>query len=274
MSETTERFSDVAAALDEARPNAEVFAVAAELMVLAHRNDVQLQPYDLERFAARPTRQKDVVQVHSAEGFVNAIDQRNIAEDRNAPAVYVDKPDRILTCVLDDVSAEGTAWRDHRIVFRPVHTDEWKHWTSHQGLRDQESFADVLEVGEAELHDPAPGVMLDLAQTFAANVSVRARSATRIRSGQVQFAWEEDIEATAGSDGTASIPSEFTIRVRPFYGSAAVEVRCRLRFRLRDGKLQLGYQLVRPEDVERAAFDTVVAEAVESFDGPIIYGAA
>lgn len=266
--------SEVAAALDAARENVDLHTISDSLAIYAHRGDMALREIDLEQYQPRPTRQKGTLAVHSAEGFQVAIDQRDLAEERNAPAIYVDRPNRILSCVLDDVSAEGTAWRGHRIEFRPVMTDEWLRWKGNQGLTDQERFADIIEVGEAELHDPAPGVMLDLAQTFAANVSVRARSASRIRDGQVQFAWEEDIEATAGSDGTASIPSEFVIKVRPFYGSAPVEVRCRLRFRLRDGKLQLGYQLVRPEDVERAAFDTVVAEAVEPFDGPVIHGQA
>jgi hypothetical protein len=49
----------------------------------------------------------------------------------------------------------------------------------------------------------------------------------------------------------------------PFYGSKPYKVECEFRFKLRDSKLQLGYLMDRPHDVERAAFGDIVEIVLE-----------
>lgn len=58
--------------------------------------------------------------------------------------------------------------------------------------------------------------------------------------------------------------SSFVVGVAPFEGSAGYKIRARLRYRLAEGTLFIGYVLDRPDKVVRAAFDDVLAEVEQT----------
>ncbi len=60
------------------------------------------------------------------------------------------------------------------------------------------------------------------------------------------------------------IPKTFTIGVAPFEGCQLYAVDARLRYRISEGRLTLGYQLDRPEDVLRTAFDDVLKQVQDA----------
>jgi uncharacterized protein YfdQ (DUF2303 family) len=102
--------------------------------------------------------------------------------------------------------------------------------------------------------------MLELAKSFQATKGVTFRSDKRLDNGQVQVLYEETIEAKAGQRGEMTVPPVFVLALQPFEGSDTYRVQARLRYRISDGTLTIGYVLDRPEDVIRAAFDDVLAE--------------
>ncbi len=252
---------DVAAALDAARPNVESLAQPCPgVELLATRNDVKVHTVDLERWADEPTRARGLRRAVTAGGFVDLVNR--LGDVRTI--VYADLDQCELHAVLnDDVDGLTTGWRDHRVLFTPHPTPEWKLWIGGAGLKAQDEFAAILEEGETEIRNPSATVMLELAETFHASTSAKFKQAGRRRDGRTQLVYEEEIEATAG-EGMVEIPDSFTIEVRPFYGASPVEVECRLRFRVARGDLAIGYVIHRPDEIRRASFERDVIGTITS----------
>lgn len=260
--------SDVAAALDAADELVQTAEVTPGLHVIATRSTAASKTIHTERFAQYPERSRGTVKAVTQDGFVRALGL--VVSDR---AVVYANPDTCqLVAVVNDDRAGDAGWRDHRIELDLRPTPEWDLWTKHQGLGSQEKFANVIEEGQAEIVDPSPTVMLDLAQTFAATTAAKFRQAGRLQDGRQQFVYEEEIDAKAGESGSLAIPAEFLLGLRPFFGADRYEVLARLRYRLSRGELQIGYQLHRPEDVKRKAFDELVTAVESRTDLPLVHG--
>lgn len=215
------------------------------------------EEHDHEPYAARPRRPRGAVHVHDADSFIAAVTRRQ--QPDLAPVIYADEEHVALVAVLNDDEADLAGWRDYRVELSLRRTKEWQHWLAADGqLLAQEAFADHVERGLNELREPDSATMLELAQTFHATTSGRFKGGHRIASGARQVVYEEEIDASAGATpGTVTLPDVILLAVRPFYGADLYEVRARFMFRLRDGKLTLGYRIDRPHEVERAAFGDV-----------------
>lgn len=260
--------------LAEDRPFLQFDSLAdGRLLSVALREGWEREDLDLEKYWPAPDRARGTTTVLDAEGFVAAIERRRLdqprgADQQPAPVVYFDITKSAMVAVLNDDTGPITGWRDYRVALTVQRTPEWEHWTKHQGLMAQQAFAEVLEQGELEIADPPAATMLDIAQTIQATVSARMKSANRLSDGRMQFVLEEEIDGKAGATGQLDIPGEFRILVRPFFGSDPFTVRCRFRWRRPTATtpLQLGYVLDRVADVEREAFETVVARVRSELD--------
>lgn len=249
------------------------------LLSIAIRDGWERTEEDLERFLPSPDRPRGTTTVLDADGFVAAVDRRRLDhtdDGQPGPVVYFDVSKSAMVAVLNDDEGALTGWRDYRIALQVARTPEWEHWTKHQGLRGQQEFAEVLEAGELEILDPPAATMLDIVQTIQGSVNTRMKSAQRLTDGRTQFVLEEEIEGKAGKEGLLDIPGEFTIRVRPFFGSEAFDVRCRFRWRppRANQPLQFGYVLDRVVDVEREAFESVVEKVQVDLDDCIFVAGA
>lgn len=255
---------------------------------IVHTGQGTIQLYDLEKYQDRPRRPRGTIEVHNGESFVKAVEQRRVvsamqgsagdgessALDYEPISLYSDEDRMALVAILNDDQGPDAGWRDHRVQLQLRKTPAWQRWVRGQGLKSQEEFALAIEAGEEEIVEPSPADMLSLAETFHATTSSRAKMGSKLANGKRQLVFEEDIDAKAGEDGTIVIPEKFRIAVRPFFGGERYEVTCRLRFRLREAKLVIGYELVRPDDVERAAFNDVVDEASRMLDVRPVAGPA
>jgi len=210
----------------------------------------RLETTDHRADADAPTRSKGTVNVHDAKSFATAVRLRS-AEP--SAVVYADETQAALVAVLNDDDVEGgPGWRDYRVSLALVPTPEWSHWRTKDGLmQTQDQFAQHVEDGITELVEPEAATMLEIAQQFHATTTARFKTARRLASGEQQFGYEEDIEATAG---TIEIPQRLKLVVRPFYGASQYEVGAWFRFRLNRDVFTLGYKLDRPHEIERAAF--------------------
>jgi len=261
---------DVAAALDAAEPAAHILDGPDSLSwLVARRTGHIVEIIDSERLCDGPRRPNGTVQAVTADGFVTAVERRHLDET----TLYADPEGCGLVAVINDDHFDRAGWRDHRVNLSLRPTPEWLLWSNGQGLHGQEKFAEIIEAGQDEIVDPTAAEMLDLAQTFHASTTAKFRQAGRLSDGRTQFVYEEDVHAAAGEAGNLSVPQQFTVAVRPFYGADRYKVVCRLRYRLRGGELTIGYQLHRPDDVRRDAFEKVVDVVAHRLDGtPLVHG--
>lgn len=232
---------------------------------------------DLERFAAQPRRKRGQIELHTPKAFTAFAQRHHSGEGIDSPVViYADAEQGRFTAVLNDATAGLPGWGDHRAVLTLKQTEPWKLWASRDGkIEGQVEFAKHIENGLPEIIDPPAADMLELAQHFNASTRVNFKQAHRLRDGRKALEYEETIEAKAGERGTISIPDVFHLALVPYEGSAVVEVIARLRYRIDSGSLRIGYELVRPKEVQRAAFDAAVDEvAAEIKDAQLFHGRA
>ncbi|MFI8104734.1 DUF2303 family protein [Streptomyces sp. NPDC086023] len=187
--------------------------------------------------------------------------------------VYADADRLTVTAVLDAHTTDAARWSEHRLMLSLRQTDAWAQWLQHDGkLMGQEQFAEFLEDHLPELLQPSAADMLEIAQSIQAATKVDFQSGTRLSTGERQFKFVETTTAKAGQRGELTIPETFVIGLIPFEGSEGYKLTARLRYRLQDTQLRIGYKLERPGDILRQAFADVVTAIGEEIEQPIMNG--
>lgn len=226
--------------------------------------------HDLETRQPTPNRARGTVELYDLTAFTH---RTKALGDQETWNVYADPDTQTLVAVINDDGAEP-GWRDHRVTYQLRKTAPWAYWTKHEGLHDQQTFAEIIEDGLDDIAAPEPARMLEIARTFTASIGTRFRTAARLRDGATQFVYEETIDAKGGESGEVVIPEEFRLVVAPFVGSETREVTARLRFRINSGQLAIGYALPLADRLNAQAFDEVTAAAADALGATVLIGRA
>ncbi len=244
---------------------------------------------EVEKYGSRPMQKAGHAAHYTGESLAAYVNAHRLA---GQTALYADVRARTIYAVLDGhgqhITAEASTpdlvaaeivddragWGRHTAALAVRRTPEWEHWLRLDGkLVGQETLAEHLLDGAGEITRPPAADMLELAESFQATSKVDFESASRLDSGQRRLTYSETVAAKAGRKGQLDIPTEFTLGVAPFEGSPAYAVTALFRYRINGGNLQVGYKLVRPNDVELHAFTDIVA-VVETATGLVAYRAA
>jgi uncharacterized protein YfdQ (DUF2303 family) len=209
--------------------------------------------------------------VRDAQSFLTYWDKHHDDDSE----VYADSDRLTVTAVLDAHTPGAARWGGHRLHLALRETTAWQQWARNDGqLLDQEAFAEFLEDHLPELLEPSAADMLEIAQSFQAAQKVDFQSATRLSSGQRQFQYVETATTKAGQKGQLTVPETFVIGLVPFEGSEGYKLTARLRYRVGQQGLRLGYKLERPDEIRKTAFADVVHAIGEQIDTPVMNGTA
>lgn len=216
-----------------------------------------------------PPRKSGNTTVVDFESFV-AYWEKHADDDSE---VYADAERLTVTAVLDAHQAATARWSGHRLTLALRTTDAWKQWAQNDGqLLDQESFAEFLEDHLPELLEPSAADMLEIAQSLQAATKVDFQSGVRLASGQRQFQYVETTTTKAGQKGQLTVPEAFTVGLVPFEGSEGYRLTARLRYRITERGLRMGYKLERPGDIRRTAFKDVVTSIGAQIEQTVMNG--
>lgn len=183
--------------------------------------------------------------------------------------VWADIDSRRVTAILDGLDG----WRKHTATLRLQLSREWEEWAEVDGkMLRQDAFAQFIEDHLSTIGHPDGALLLDICQTLQGTSSAAYKSQTILANGQRQLKWEETVEAKAGQKGDLTIPGELTLVLRPFQGAAAVPIKARFRFQIRDGVLSMGVRLAEPDVALEDAFDAVVREIADGVPVPVLHG--
>lgn len=217
---------------------------------------------DLERFSDQPRRKRGLVKLGTSESFTHYVNDHKGSET----AIFADAQRYAFHAVIDYhergvESAPG--WREHNAHFAMIQTDEWATWTNHDRQQmDQTAFGEFLEQNQIDVIRPLGAKLLELALDLEDKRSATFRSAVRMSDGMRQFRFEEEGQ----SPSELRIPEIFTLVIAPFEGTSKQNVQTRLRYRIKSSNLVLYYELIRPQDIRRAAFEAAredIEEATE-----------
>lgn len=213
---------------------------------------------DTDKYASTPRRIDRGVEVDDLASLTDYLGGHPGPQE-----VWADEPGARVVGIIDP---PGAGWAGHRVTYRLQLTPEWRAWSANSGaLLGQVTFAEFIEDRVADIVKPSGAEMLELAQSFEATTQSRFESAQRLADGRRALEFREEVQATAGR-GSIEIPAHFEIGVAPWLGSDPFKVTARLRYRITDGTLSIGYKLVDPDVVLRAAFADIVAKLRESHE--------
>lgn len=189
--------------------------------------------------------------------------------------IYADPETRTLTAIFnehEDLLPNSVAgWRDFRAVYTAELSREFSSWyKNNKQPKEQEEFAVFIEDNIADVVEPAGDTLLKIALTLQAKSDINFSSSKRLDNGQVQLAYTETINATAG-DGSIEIPREFAIGCRLFKNGEGYKVKARLKYRLGGGRVKFWYELDRAENAIEDAFKAYVEKARET-QFPVLIG--
>lgn len=229
----------------------------------------------LDERLERPFYVEQTVSVLDAESFTKYFTDYCNDDSR----VFVDAQQQKILGVLDYHGVDTNdlkgsvlpAWGKHKVqyLFRP--TPEWAAWKGCD-RRDQSQveFARFIEDNLPDIIEPQGAVVLEVARTIEAKRNATFSSSVRTNAG-IQFNFEEEVRGTAAK-GTLEIPEEFVLALSPFEGADTYKVKARLRYQIKEDKLVLRYELVRPHKVIEEATRAVILKIEGGVKNPVTVG--
>jgi uncharacterized protein YfdQ (DUF2303 family) len=225
---------------------------------------------DLTPYALTPWRPKGTAKPQSVEAFIDYV-RRHL---KDTTTVWVEPLDGKVVAVLNDHGPQQDAeFGDLRAELVLPKTPEWIHWLSRdKRYGTQTEFAEHIEEGLEEIREPSGALLLEIAQSMQATVTAEFKSASRLDDGSIAVQWVEDVEARAGRTGDLMIPQEITLGIAPFYGEQPYELIARIRYRIGQGELRIGYALNRPDVIIRDCLLAIRARIEAAFPGQVFIG--
>lgn len=229
---------------------------------VAVRNDCTLKamPELLER--EKPLRIKRQVLAHDVRGFIDYVNEFKRAGDEHGESrIYAgpfEKP--VLECRIDDHQPDEPSHVTHAVTFPCPLTREWKTWAEANGKKmNQVDFAEFVDANLVDIVEPNAADLLAATLDFSNSSKGEFSSAVRLKDGSSQFKWSQD-----NSGMEARFPDRIKIGLRVYEGlEQSYAMYARLKFRINNGALALWLELERPDIVQRAAHEKLLAEVAE-----------
>lgn len=262
--------------VDIALAAAEPKELAAGLIALTVPAGGGVEIVDVEERLAKhmdqPSRATGVHVVATVKSFSDLVSRHE--DDQGRLAIFVHPTSGAIAAVLNDHGrGQDPQWGDHRVQLRLTHTEAWERWTKLDGhLTDQEAFAEHIQDGITEIAHPSGAELLEIAQTMQGTTTAAWKAGVRLSDGAVTIGYAEEVSATAGRDQQLSIPTEFHLLLAPFIGEEPVQIAANLRWRIREGKLRLGYKLANPQLVLQTALEKIASRLGDEFPGNVYLG--
>ena len=216
---------------------------------------------DLEGYLARPGRRKDARVFSEPDSFA-----RYVKAYRDPHSILFANRDRFeLHAVLDyhEQGPTGAArWGKFTCGLDLPRDPDWQEWEAKDSkLLPQLEFAQFIEDRLPNILSPDGADILELAQHLEMHTDVAFKSAQRLTDGRREIRFEETTQGRVGN-GAIDLPAEIVLSLPIFRWARKEQIVAKLRYRIVEGRLLLGYRLHRPFDAIDAAFKTVL-EAIQ-----------
>lgn len=160
----------------------------------------------------------------------------------------------------------------HNAVLTLPYADEWNTWTkNNENMMSHIDFASFLEENSFDVITPPGAELLELCRDLQVKQDVNFGSSVRMGdTSSINYSKEGDV----ASKGSISLPVSFSISIPVYFGEPAVQMTAFMRRQISDGKLRLGYKLLRLEAIRQREFGRVVSE-IKAGTGDLttVYGA-
>lgn len=217
---------------------------------------------DLRQMMPPAPRIKQAVRLLTVSSFLDYV---NLFKNTHS-SIFANETAGRYEAVIDyhlstaEIGASPRGTQEHVALYECPQSDQWKAWTGKSGSWfNQVEFAEFLETNLREITSPPGATFLQLALELQIHKGAEFESEVRLDNGQTKFRYSETVRGSTKA-GDIEIPSSFTLTLPVFVDGSAHKLEARFRYRMEEGKLKLGYQLIRSNEVWNAAVKAVTAE--------------
>lgn len=159
----------------------------------------------------------------------------------------------------------------HRATLNLPKSLEWQTWTRASGqLMTHVAFATFLEENAVDIKNPPGADLLELCRDLQIAQNVNFGSSVRM-GDLTQINYQKDQDAL--SKGSIALPQSIALSIPVYFGEMAVPVMAFMRRQIDDGKLKLGIQLSRADNVRQEEFHRIVDAVTTDVEGlTTVYG--
>ena len=190
----------------------------------------------------------------------------------NTESVLFHDGEKSVAAVLDYHGSDAPKWCAHKATLTLKDTIEWATWKAWDGKpRAQAEFALFIEDNAPDIINPQSAEMIEVARNLQARSEMQFASSVRLQNGQTQLKFTEATTATVGKE-QVEVPERFTIKIGIFESLPAVTIEARLRYRIKEGKLLMWYDLWRSHKAVDEAFNAALEQITEDCERQPLYG--
>ena len=221
----------------------------------------------LEKFAACPAYVRQTVKAENFKSFSEYFNRFKTDDS----LIFASRLGHSVCGVIDYHKPRAEAAHGGHIVrYDAPLSLEWQRWTGIDGkLLEQEAFAMFIEENMLDVREPSSADVLELSRDLNIKRKVDFKSVQRLQSGVADFTYVEQDETH--STGKIAMPTLIVLGVPVYFGGDSWRVTAFLRYRLHDGRLQLGIQIYRREYIEQEAFEALVGMIESLTERPATY---
>jgi uncharacterized protein YfdQ (DUF2303 family) len=269
---SVEQIADLARRGADQTPQAyELVSGNRSLVVARVRTDERIETHDLEKYLEEPNRARGNATVHTPDDFIALVNRIGNLE---ATTVWANVNTGAVTALINDhADWERPGWRDHTARLALQQDEDWKRWMQRDNtLCTQAEFSEFIEDVYDTVVDPDAATMLEVSRTMRAATRVQFSQSVRLDNGDVQLTYEETTESKAGQKGQLEVPERVSVRLSPWRGVEPRVMEARLRWRIQDGQLRIGYRILRPDVFKDEVFDGLVEQIGKGISVPLYRG--
>jgi uncharacterized protein YfdQ (DUF2303 family) len=223
-----------------------------------------------------PRRIKANVTLTNAESFIRYVAAYKSPWTRIFAAIPNGNAVATFQAILDyhssanDDLEEIPQWCEHRATYQPAFTPEWKRWFEWDRKKmDQLEFATFLEENQLLVVEPIGAALLELVTTLEGKNDIRCSSLMRLANGRQKLTYEEDVTlkgTTTTQQGQVDFPTQLVAGIAPFDGGPTYSIRCRLKYRIPNRRLEFWFETVDTHLVLKDAANGIVAAIQEKLE--------
>ena len=220
--------------------------------------------YEIAELPVRelPAHPRSTVKLRDAASFIQYVNDHKTPPTRVFAQI---DPARFLAVIdefysdSEDASAQAN-WREFRAEFLVPPSREWRLWTARDRQpMSQLEFAEFLQDNLPDVIKPDGVTLLEAALNFEAAQAGSFVATQRLQNGDHNLQWKAENNAA----GTVRLPELLTLSIPVFENEAPRELTARLRYRIKEGRLSIWFELVRPHKLVEAAFRDTWARIAE-----------
>lgn len=219
-----------------------------------------------EKHREHPTAKAGVVALGDTDSFI-----AYVARHATAATVIYRENQLVLRAQIDDHAEGHAGWRRHTALLKLRLSDHLQPWIDRNSRAlSQDDFAEHVEDHLSVIVEPDAADLLEMVQFLSGNVTTTWRSSVALKSGARELQWAESVTAQgqARDGGKRQFPGTITLSLPLFQHDVdQIELEARLRFRVRDGKLTIGYIIDGLDDHIEDRMTEVVLAVEDGLDG-------